>query len=161
MNEQSYDLLEEFPSRRNHSTRLLNISNRFNDSSSGRLSFSNSIEELRGDDSFSLIESTIDPICTARIVGDKDEFRKLQHDLRNSRMLTGAGTQQLLKEYIEKQGRKIAEQQDQDPQIRKVKDLSKQFSAKSFKNEPAKNFGVRLTHLVDSMKRSKGANPAA
>ena len=77
------------------------------------------------DDSFNsdidVSSSTFDLISVASIVGDGDEFKRLQENLRKSRMLTGLGTQQILKQYIESGGREVEAKRKNDPELSKVK----------------------------------------
>ena len=65
--------------------------------------------------------SGYDPISVASVVGDKEEFRKLQEDLRQSRMLTGVGTHQVLNKYIESRRRAVEEKRQNDEELSKVK----------------------------------------
>lgn len=65
--------------------------------------------------------SGFDPISVASVVGDKVEFRRLQEDLRQSRMLTGVGTKQVLNKYIESRRRSVEEKHQNDEELSKVK----------------------------------------
>mmetsp|Transcript_23446 Transcript_23446/g.35587 ORF Transcript_23446/g.35587 Transcript_23446/m.35587 type:complete len:126 (+) Transcript_23446:535-912(+) len=77
----------------------------------------------------------IDPISAAAIAGSSEEFRLFQEELRKSRMVTAGGAKQLMKAYVEKQGRSIERKQHQDPKLSKVKSwkLTKQQSARNLK----------------------------
>lgn len=66
-------------------------------------------------------KSGFDPISVASVVGDKEEFRRLQEDLRNSRMITGLGTQQILNKYIESRRLVVEEKRQNDEELSKVK----------------------------------------
>lgn len=66
-------------------------------------------------------KSGFDPISVASVVGDKEEFRRLQEDLRNSRMITGIGTQQILNKYIESRRQVVEEKRQNDEELNKVK----------------------------------------
>jgi hypothetical protein len=65
--------------------------------------------------------SGFNPISVASVVGDKVEFRRLQEDLRQSRMLTGVGTKQVLNKYIESRRRSVEEKNQNDEELSKVK----------------------------------------
>jgi hypothetical protein len=69
--------------------------------------------------------SGFDPISVASVVGDRVEFRRLQEDLRNSRMITGIGTQQVLNKYIESRRLVVEEKRQNDEELRKVKFLER------------------------------------
>jgi len=142
------DLLEPFPAKKrraDNETSLLTLFqrrlNRSNNSIFGKSSSSNlassaaslahtgcstSTSEAGGDDSdenfdIDVSSSSFNLISVASIVGDGDEFKRLQEDLRKSRMLTGLGTQQILKEYIESGGRQVEAKRQSDPELSKVK----------------------------------------
>jgi hypothetical protein len=88
-----------------------------------------------------------DPISVASIVGDHDEFHKLQLELRNSKMLTGAGTHQILKGYIDSRGREIKERRSQDP----VKCLAPPPTTTESKKSCVKLLSKRLSSIMQNL----------
>lgn len=115
-------LLEQFPSRQyrrdgsdksiRFPTSLRNISNQIFRSCPSRIvdnpqeTIAVATEEQRS------ASSKIDPISVASIAGDSKEFRQLQKELRKSKMITGNGAQQVIKTFVEKQGRQIEERRN-------------------------------------------------
>eukprot|EP00547_Thalassionema_nitzschioides_P015322 CAMPEP_0194235018 /NCGR_PEP_ID=MMETSP0158-20130606/2620_1 /TAXON_ID=33649 /ORGANISM="Thalassionema nitzschioides, Strain L26-B" /LENGTH=185 /DNA_ID=CAMNT_0038968365 /DNA_START=63 /DNA_END=620 /DNA_ORIENTATION=+ len=154
MNRQSEDLLEQFPLRRGDgsdvSLALQKAKSRFLAfTSSSSSSSSSSIASFSPDNTNFDSLSTIDPICIASIAGDSMEFRQLQEKLRKSKMITGNGAKQLMKAYVEKQGRQIEEKRNSDPELRKVKKLVKKRSTRSLMKKD--------TSKRDLMKKEKSA----
>mmetsp|Transcript_22000 Transcript_22000/g.32495 ORF Transcript_22000/g.32495 Transcript_22000/m.32495 type:complete len:184 (-) Transcript_22000:142-693(-) len=152
MNRQSEDLLEQFPLRRGDgsdvSLALQKAKSRFLAFTSSSSS-SSSIASFSPDNTNFDSLSTIDPICIASIAGDSMEFRQLQEKLRKSKMITGNGAKQLMKAYVEKQGRQIEEKRNSDPELRKVKKLVKKRSTRSLMKKD--------TSKRDLMKKEKSA----
>ena len=70
----------------------------------------------RIDESFG---SRFNAISVANVVGDENEFRRLQEDLRNSQMITG--TKQVLNQYLESRGRNVEEKRQNHPELNKIK----------------------------------------
>jgi len=152
MNRQSEDLLEQFPLRRGDgsdvSLALQKAKSRFLAFTSSSSS-SSSIASFSPDNTNFDSLSTIDPICIASIAGDSMEFRQLQEKLRKSKMITGNGAKQLMKAYVEKQGRQIEEKRNSDSELRKVKKLVKKRSTRSLMKKD--------TSKRDLMKKEKSA----
>lgn len=153
MNRQPEELLEEFPSRDGpvlaSSLAVQKAKCRFLSLRKSSSDFESSSSSLDSSSFSSPTSNRIDPICIARIAGDSMEFRQLQEELRKSKIITGAN--QLMKAYVEKQGRQIEEKRNSDPELRKVKKLVKKRSIRNLlmKSSKGRDFSFRISSLAN------------
>mmetsp|Transcript_15151 Transcript_15151/g.34953 ORF Transcript_15151/g.34953 Transcript_15151/m.34953 type:complete len:207 (-) Transcript_15151:75-695(-) len=71
-----------------------------------------------------LEDHKVNPIAVANVAGDNEEFRRFKEDLRKSKMLTGVGTQQIIKEYIESRSKQVEAKRKQDQELSRIKNLA-------------------------------------
>lgn len=79
-------------------------------------------------------------ISVANVVGDDEEFRQFQADLRKSRMVTGVGTQHVMRQYIELRSRNVEARHQQDEELSKVKQLPERRLTRSFSDRVYESF---------------------
>lgn len=117
--------------------------------SSAVCSFSNGVSDggVLDDSESEMSESCssrMDTISVANVVGDDDEFRQLQADLRRSRMVTGVGTQHVMRQYIESRSRNVEARHQENEELSKVKQLppTERGLSRSFSDRVSKSLKV-------------------
>mmetsp|Transcript_26128 Transcript_26128/g.39544 ORF Transcript_26128/g.39544 Transcript_26128/m.39544 type:complete len:207 (-) Transcript_26128:43-663(-) len=154
-------LLEQFPSRQHRRdgsekairfpSSVRNISNQIFRSCPSRIDVENQQEMIAvaatEEQQLRRAKSSIDPISIASIAGDSKEFRQLQEELRKSKMITGNGAQQVMKTYVEKQGRQIEERRNKVELLLRHK-ATRQLVKKSSKRNLMKKDGS-LRNLME------------
>lgn len=115
-------------------------------------SFSNDVSEGGGgllDDSEGEMSesgsSSSRMISVANVVGDDEEFRQFQADLRKSRMVTGVGTQHVMRQYIEVRSRNVEARHQQDEELSKVKQMPERRIIRSFSDRVYDSFKTPTT----------------
>lgn len=100
----------------------------------------------RMDDS---LNSHFNAISVANVVGDDNEFRRLQEDLRNSRTITG--TKQVLNQFLESRGRNVEEKRQKHPELSKIKHFET-VPAKPSAATMMRTFGKRLSQSFEDFR---------
>jgi hypothetical protein len=95
------------------------------------------------------ISSHFNAISVANVVGDDNEFRRLQEDLRNSRTITG--TKQVLNQFLESRGRNVEEKRQNHPELNKIKHFHT-APAKPSAGMMIRSFGKRLSQSFGDSK---------